>query len=222
MSGDGGFLNRWSRRKRGLPVSPTEEPEALQPDTGEGVSGADQASVSAEPADEDAFDVSMLPSIEDLTEHSDVQAFLQKGVPEALKNAALRKVWSADPFIRDYIGPAEYAWDFNDPTAMPGFGPLDPETDITAMLRDIMGETPPETPEPTLPGEAQQAALQEQLSDDADEAVPSVVSDHDGSRLELSEPEPESDRMPDNSTEESVDSPEIWPIRKRHGGAVPL
>jgi TorA maturation chaperone TorD len=29
-----------------------------------------------------------------------------------------------DPAIRDFIGIAESQWDFNDPTAMPGFGPL--------------------------------------------------------------------------------------------------
>ena len=68
-----------------------------------------------------------LPSLEDLTADSDLSAFLREGVPAALKNAAMRKMWSLDPAIRDYIGPSEYAWDFNQPGSMAGFGPLERE-----------------------------------------------------------------------------------------------
>lgn len=32
----------------------------------------------------------------------------------------------ADPVIRTYVGLAENAWDFNDPHAMAGFGPISP------------------------------------------------------------------------------------------------
>jgi hypothetical protein len=39
--------------------------------------------------------------------------------------AALRNAWRADPNIRDFVGVAESQWDFNDPNAMPGFGPLE-------------------------------------------------------------------------------------------------
>ncbi|TJW63467.1 MAG: DUF3306 domain-containing protein, partial [Mesorhizobium sp.] len=65
-----------------------------------------------------------LPRIEDLTAESDLSAFLRKGVPKMLKRAALRKMWSLDPTIRNYIGPSEYGWDFNEPGSMAGFGPL--------------------------------------------------------------------------------------------------
>ncbi len=37
---------------------------------------------------------------------------------------ALRAGWAVDPAIRDFVGVAENQWDFNDATAMPGFGPL--------------------------------------------------------------------------------------------------
>src|SRR3546814_4496941 len=40
-----------------------------------------------------------LPSLEDLTAESDLTAFLREGVPESLKKAALRKMWSLDPAI---------------------------------------------------------------------------------------------------------------------------
>ncbi len=64
--------------------------------------------------------VEPLPHLEDLTAESDVAAFLKKGVPLALKHAALRKAWSLDPGIRDFVGPSEYAWDFNKPGSMGG------------------------------------------------------------------------------------------------------
>jgi hypothetical protein len=61
-----------------------------------------------------------LPRLEDLTPESDLSAFLRKGVPEALKLAALRRMRSLDPAIRDYVGPADYRCDFNDPSAKAG------------------------------------------------------------------------------------------------------
>src|SRR3546814_2419821 len=48
----------------------------------------------------------------------------RSGVPESLKKAALRKMWSLDPAIRDHVGLAECAWDFNRPDSIPGFGPI--------------------------------------------------------------------------------------------------
>ena len=75
-----------------------------------------------------------LPRIEDLTAESDVGAFLKKGVPMALKHAALRKIWSLDPGIRDFVGPSEYAWDFNKPGSMGGFGPLDAQETVVGFL----------------------------------------------------------------------------------------
>ncbi len=129
-----GFLSRWSRRKREIvaeeavaaPVSTTVAAEAPAP---------------TEPEEE--FDLSLLPDVETLTTESDITLFLKKGVPEALKNAALRKMWSADPAIRDYIGPVDYQWDFNDPTGVPGFGPLGEDVDIEALLRQVIGEPKP-------------------------------------------------------------------------------
>jgi hypothetical protein len=71
-------------------------------------------------------DISMLPPIESLTSESDLTVFLRPGVPADLLKAALQQAWRSDPAIRDFVGIAESQWDFNDPTAMPGFGLLDP------------------------------------------------------------------------------------------------
>jgi hypothetical protein len=120
MSGDENFLARWSRRKQAL-----KEPESL-PGEGSRTTGASEDGAS--PASGEGFaraeaDPSEpLPRVEELTAESDISAFLRKGVPEALRKAALRRIWSLDPAIRDYVGPAENAWDFNDPDSIPGFG----------------------------------------------------------------------------------------------------
>jgi hypothetical protein len=72
------------------------------------------------------FDPVNLPPIESLTSESDVSVFLQLGVPADMVRAALHRAWRVDPAIRDFVGIAESQWDFNDPAAMPGFGPLEP------------------------------------------------------------------------------------------------
>jgi Protein of unknown function (DUF3306) len=69
-------------------------------------------------------DPAHLPPIESITAQTDIRQFLQSGVPAELMRAALRTAWVADPVIRDFIGVSETQWDFNDPEAMPGFGPL--------------------------------------------------------------------------------------------------
>ncbi|MFT8245948.1 DUF3306 domain-containing protein [Roseomonas sp. BN140053] len=79
---------------------------------------------AAEAAAAPAFDPASLPAINDLTEHSDIAVFLRPGVPASLRQAALRRAWSLDPAIRDFVGPADYAWDYNAPDGgVFGFSP---------------------------------------------------------------------------------------------------
>ena len=68
------------------------------------------------------------------------RAFLSPGVPKELARAALRRAWSADPAIRDFVGLAENAWDFTDPTAMAGFGELLPGYDVKKLVAQIFGD----------------------------------------------------------------------------------
>ncbi len=62
-------------------------------------------------------------------------------MPAELTRAALRRAWVSDPAIRDFIGIAENQWDFNDPTAIPGFGPLHGTDDISALLGRAVGQS---------------------------------------------------------------------------------
>jgi hypothetical protein len=150
---DEDFLSRWSRRKReaAQPARNTAQPATSAVPAA--TSSADDASFTppeARPAKaEDEFDLASLPPIESITATTDVTAFLRAGVPLELKRAALRRAWVSDPAIRDFIGLAENAWDFNDPNAMPGFGPLDQTLEqardmaakIAGKVRDAMEES---------------------------------------------------------------------------------
>ncbi len=65
----------------------------------------------------------------------------RKGVPEHLRNAALRKSWALDPAIRNYVNPAlEYAYDWNTPGGVPGSGELGAGMDVARMVSQIMGD----------------------------------------------------------------------------------
>lgn len=135
---DKGFLARWSQRKQ----------EARQPEREAPVADAEVAATTEAEASE-AFDLSSLPSIEELTSETDITAFLRKGVPEQLRNAALRKSWALDPAIRNYVNPAlDYAYDWNTPGGVPGSSELGAGIDVARMVSQIMGtgETPAERP----------------------------------------------------------------------------
>ena len=81
-----------------------------------------------------AFDPASLPSIETIAAETDIRAFLDERVPSELTRLALRRAWASDPAIRDFIGIAENQWDFNDPNAIPGFGPLRASDNLLSLL----------------------------------------------------------------------------------------
>ena len=129
-------LSRWSRLK-------LEAASRVR-------AGADQHDApahSVEPAKtrpEDGFDAGLadsedLPPIDAITVDTDIRAFLKSRVPAELTRAALHRAWISDPAIRDFIGIAENQWDFNDPTGIAGFGPLQRTDDISALLEQAFG-----------------------------------------------------------------------------------
>jgi hypothetical protein len=86
-----------------------------------------------------AFDPASLPPIESIAAGADIRPFLQPGVPAELTRDALRRAWATEPAIRDFIGIAENQWDFNDPTAMPGFGPLTAADRAATLAAQMLG-----------------------------------------------------------------------------------
>src|SRR5829696_4603627 len=129
---DKGFLARWSQRKQEAKV-PEPKPDAA-------VAKGDVAAAPEEAAPEPEFDLSSLPKLEELTGSSDITAFLRKGVPEHLRNAALQKSWALDPAICNYVNPArEYAYDWNTPVGVPGCGEMDAGMEVGRRVSKIMG-----------------------------------------------------------------------------------
>jgi hypothetical protein len=125
---DKGFLARWSQRKQ----------EAKQGSD----APAAAADVPAEPAAvaEPELDLSSLPKLEEMTATTDITGFLRKGVPEHLRNAALRKSWALDPAIRNYVNPAlDYAYDWNTPGGVPGSSEIGAGMDVARLVSQIMG-----------------------------------------------------------------------------------
>lgn len=136
-----GFLTRWSQRKQEA-KQPEPKPDAPTDESTE-------SSGSSAPQGDDVtpeFDLSTLPKLEELTGSTDITAFLRKGVPEHLRNAALQKSWALDPAIRNYVNPAlEYAYDWNAPGGVPGGGELGAGVDVARLVSQIMGEPAAET-----------------------------------------------------------------------------
>lgn len=140
MSADEDFLARWSRRKReAADEKVTAAPqEPVADTTDQSRSEEARKDNSKDNSAPEAFDPASLPPIESISALSDIRDFLRAGVPAELTRAALRRVWTLDPGIRDFVGLAENAWDFTDPNAMPGFGPLDAGFDARAAVARIL------------------------------------------------------------------------------------
>jgi hypothetical protein len=125
MSDDGEtFLDRWSRAEE--PRSEAEEPRQ---------SGARNAEPEEVPLED-------LPPIESIDASTDLSQWLRKRVPDAWRQAALKRVWATDPAISQFTGVAENSWDWNAPEGVPGFGPLSPTYNVTQLLERVIGQLP--------------------------------------------------------------------------------
>jgi hypothetical protein len=150
------FLTRWSRRKRRAAdeaASPAaderEQRTADAPSAARDADAVTPPSVQAAeaPTTEPVFDLSKLPTLESITAETDIRAFLAPGVPAELRLAALRRAWVADPKVRDFVGLADYDFDFHTPGAIPGFGPLEMTDELRREVARIVGAWQAE-PEP--------------------------------------------------------------------------
>jgi hypothetical protein len=136
------FVSRWARLKSESDTEPVTELVGHGPGQEEVVASVGTETPSVKQQDEmldEPFDPANLPSIETITVDTDIRGFLQSRVPAALTRAALRQAWASDPAIRDFIGIAENQWDFNDPAAMLGFGPMLETDNMPALLARALG-----------------------------------------------------------------------------------
>lgn len=228
------FLSRWARRKREAaahataaetkPDSPAPEKDEAKPANRPAPTETSGNDIRGEPL----FDLSTLPPIESISAGTDIRIFMQPGVPAALTRAALRRAWSADPAIRDYIGLSENAWDFTAPDSMTGFGPLDP-AEVPRLLGQIFGET--QTADAPPAASQQIASLSETTGADpqpSDTSGASATGSDGAPGQRGAAPSPElvhrenslEVKSDDNRRESEQDNPVGRP-RRGHGGALP-
>lgn len=102
-TGGSGFLGRWSRRKAETRSKAPEPPVAAE---------AVPTETDAAPAEDTPAPLE-LPDIESLGKDSDYTMFLQDGVPDEIRNLALRKLWLSDPEFNVCDGLDDYDEDYN-------------------------------------------------------------------------------------------------------------
>jgi hypothetical protein len=112
--GEASGLSRWARLKAEAgQASPPPAPAPV---------------AVPEPTEEEvAAIVARLPPLDSIGESRDVTAFLARGVPQALRSAALDRLWRVDPAIRDRIPDAiDYAENYHLPESIAGWGAAPP------------------------------------------------------------------------------------------------
>lgn len=229
-----GFLSRWSRRKRGgampaedvVPVEalPAEDEPLPFPAAAAPPPVAEEPRSLAPPVPEPAPPPE-LPSIDSLVAESDISAFLRPGVPSGLRHAAMRRMWSLDTAIRDFVGPADYAWDYNAVDGVPGGTTSLVTNNLRSMLAQAIGRTEAQLdaeeaatlagdsplPEPSLVAQVPLEVLPEPEQPEREAEAPAFIP-----------PGRVAETRPDLALFAPVPpGPETPNPRRRHGGALP-
>ena len=215
MSDEGAsFLTRWSKRKAEarfgeLNVQADKAPAPPAPATPPAGKDDDQSEIPLED----------LPPIESIDASTDLTAWLRKKVPEEWKQAALSRVWAADPAISQFTGLADYAWDWNAPDGVPGFGPLRATDNVAELLDQAIGRLPKmEAPEAVeiAAQHDEVSAAEENPPDQIDTETPKKASDAEHIDESLTD-----ESQSDTTTEKpAIAEPPVLRTR-RGGGALP-
>ena len=110
MSEEANFLSRWARRK-----AEVQESEAAQATAAQETAERD---LPEEPDDRDRpvteEEIAALPDPDSLEHGADFKPFLRPGIPQALRQRALRRIWRVNPAIGFLDGMNEYDLDYTD------------------------------------------------------------------------------------------------------------
>src|SRR5262245_48138334 len=220
------FLTRWSRRKRAAadsaqPGAQRAEAEATQAAAATGERPPADPLPASEPgpgAREALVDLSKLPSLDSISAATDIRPFLAPGVPVELTRAALRRAWTMDPSIRDFVGLAENQWDFTAPGGVPGLGTLADTEQIRRLVAKVIGDAEPQpaTAAPAEPhaiasAKTAAASINESADPEGTEEAPKTVAMESSHVLQCS-----SDADPSGEVnDEKVNR------QRRHGSALP-
>jgi hypothetical protein len=209
-SEDDNPLIRWARRKQAVRTGGdaglgSEAPAAGPTEGATRALPAERPPEASEVSETAAEEITgPPPSLDDLTAESNLAVFFRKDVPEHLRTAALRKMWSLDPAIRDHIGLAENSWDFTQPDSIPGFGSI-AEAAVPDFFSTSASDAPPVTDAPAASVRAPEIAARETRIEQAPPRV--TAAPH-------SPPDPEAEQDEASDTAGPV-------IASRHGGALP-
>ena len=214
MTESDNFLSRWSRRKQDAKREPEPSDDTVAAEQASeasaDVAAAETAGPKPDSEKEHEFDLASLPPIESIGAGTDIRLFLQKGVPAELTRAALRRAWTTDPAIRDFIEVAENQWDFATGKGLPGFGELqiNPE-DIRRMVAEVFEErvlgpeTEPNPQQSVIADSAKPAETPQSVSSENDEPIVHRKEEHVAMQQE-----------PQQVTSS-------LPVKRGHGGALP-
>ena len=175
-------LRRWSRRKQlarnGKLAEPsrTDPPDAsvadaVVPDL-DGTVAPDASppsggvSMDGAPDEESSAEELSLPPVESLTQDSDYTVFLAEKVPEAIRTAALRKLWRSDPVLANLDGLNDYDEDFSLAAELVDLAAPRPGVGKDSLLgnegvppepqqSDAAGDDDASEPDPALPDEGE-------------------------------------------------------------------
>jgi hypothetical protein len=185
------FLSRWSERKRRVRAEEELPAEARDPESEP--AAPDQGELEANRAAAEAID------LETLTDRSDYAPFLRRGVPAALKRAALRKLWRSNPVFAVLDGlndhDLDYRWPGKDSEVVRtawkvGRGFLTDEDQASATER--AAEKPVGSPlVASIEAEAEEAKADPQEAVPEDKAEPREAAEADPPEEETA---PESER----------------------------
>src|SRR5262245_48071524 len=223
MNDPDNFFSRWSRRKQEAGER-TEKKEAAGNPPAEPVAKSEPGGVASAPetAPLPKLDGESLPPIESISAETDIAAFMRTSVPEALKRAALRRAWSSDPAIRDFVGLNENYWDAAGPDGIAGFGDLDANLDVKRMVSELFGEVPREgaSSEPSADRVADSSTTPRTNQTE----VPKQSQQHSAPTESLLQRNENAALQTQPAQAEQADAKKAVPekkIARRHGGAMP-
>ena len=145
------FFARWSSRKLANHTQSARQDTHAEREPRDAKGTSENGTPAKTSKDGDArdnppFDVAQLPPLDSIGADTDITAFLHRDVPPDLTRAALRRAWTSDPTIKDFVGLVENGWDFNDPSAMSGFGALSAE-EVARLAGTVIEALPEAAPE---------------------------------------------------------------------------
>ena len=113
MSGNDGFLSRWSRRKQSAAAEP-DDPDTASEDV---AANAEEAALADTPADEELSDAEILEKYDlrdpdELGPGDDFSGFMRAAIPEHLRRRALRTLWRSNPVLANLDGLNDYDGDW--------------------------------------------------------------------------------------------------------------